>query len=487
MKVLQENTISAQKGPQTDFLSTNATIAIYGGSAGSGKTFGMLLDPLRWINTHPEGGAVYFRRTSVQIRNEGGLFDEAKELYRPLGGIPRESPSMDIVFPHPTDKKKEGFKITFSHLQHEKNKYDFQGSQISILYWDELTHFSRSMFFYLLGRNRSTCGINPYVRGTCNPMKNSWVKDFISWWIDDESGYATPERSGVLRWLVVYDDQDYWFDSEEEAINKFPDIPPLSVTFILARLKDNKILMNKDPGYRAKLLSLSKVERERLLGDEERGGNWNIMPSAGMYFKREYFEEIDHVPPMIQVVRCWDRAATEWRIGDDNSKKPDATASVKLGKDKEGFFYILDVIQERYSAHKVEQLILNTAKQDGIGVTAKGFVDPGSAGKGEIENFIKMLSGFHVVSERITKDKETMAKPVSAQSEAGNVKILASCRNKEIFYQEIEDFPEGSHDDCVDAFSGAFNQLNAGNVGQFTSKFNSDNIKKDTSTFKDTW
>lgn len=483
--VMGLTTLSCQPGPQTDFLSTNADIAIYGGSAGSGKTFAMLLDPLRWINTCPEGGAVYFRRTSVQIRSEGGLFDEAKELYRPLGGIPRESPSMDIVFPHPTDKKKEGFKITFSHLQHEKNKYDFQGSQISILYWDELTHFSRSMFFYLLGRNRSTCGINPYVRGTCNPMKNSWVKDFINWWIDQESGYAIPERSGVLRWLVVYDDQDYWFDSEEEAINKFPDIPPLSVTFILARLKDNKILMDKDPGYRAKLLALSKVERERLLGDEERGGNWLIMPSAGMFFKREYFEEIDHIPPMIQVVRCWDRAATEWRIGDDNSKKPDATASVKMGKDREGVFYILDVQNERYSAGGVDRLILNTSRQDGLSVVTKGFQDPGSSGKAEAENFIKMLSGFPVTVERISKGKETMAKPMSSQAENGNIRMWSSCKNKELFYSQLEDFPEGKFDDIVDASSGAFNELNSANVGQFTPKFN--RVANSTTPNKEEW
>ena len=103
--------IKPQEGPQTTFLSTEADVAFYGGAAGGGKTFGMLIDPLRHIHSCPEAGAVYFRKTSVQIRNEGGLFDEAKDLYRPLGGKDRESPSMDISFPHPDNSKKQGFKV----------------------------------------------------------------------------------------------------------------------------------------------------------------------------------------------------------------------------------------------------------------------------------------------------------------------------------------------------------------------------------------
>lgn len=479
--------IKPQPGPQTDFLSTSADIAIFGGAAGGGKTHGMLIDPLRHVNSCPNGGAVYFRKTSVQIRNEGGLWSEAKDLYRPLGGRPRESPSMDIIFKHPSKPKEDGFKITFSHLQHEKNKYDYQGAQIPVLLFDELTHFSRSQFFYLVGRNRSTCGIKPYVRGTCNPDKTSWVRDFIDWWIDSD-GYAIPERSGRIRWLIVFDDKDFWFDSKKEAVNKFPAGNPLSVTFILSRLKDNKILLKEDPTYKAKLMALSKVERERLLGDEEKGGNWDIVPAAGMYFKRHYFEEVEICPPLVEIVRGWDRAATEWKEGDDPSKKPDATASVKIGKTNDGRFVILDVEKQRYSAGKVDNLILNTARQDGISVKVKGFQDPGSAGKAEAENFIKMLSGFSVAIEKISKDKETAAKPLSSQAENGNVLILKSCRNKEDFYNEMENFPDDTHDDIVDAATGAFNELNSGNVGQFTDKFNTSNINRNmTEINQDKW
>jgi len=451
---------------------------------GGGKTYGMLLDPLRHVNTTPGGGAVYFRKTTTQIRNEGGLFQEACDLYMKLGGVPRQSPSMDITFPHPTNANKNGFKVTFSHLQHEKDKYNWQGAQIPIIYMDELTHFSRSQFFYLVGRNRSTCGIDPYVRATCNPDKTSWVRDFIDYWIDSD-GWAIPERSGKLRWLCVFDDKDHWFDSKEEALESFPNIPPMSITFILSRLKDNKILMDRDPGYLAKLKSLSKVERERLLGDEERGGNWQIVPAAGMYFKRHYFEEVDHLPNFIEVVRCWDRAATEHNPGDAGD--PDWTVGVKMGRTYDNEFVVLDVERQRLSAGKVSRLILNTARQDGVNVKIKGFQDPGSAGKGEAEAFVKMLSGFNVTTERISINKETAALPLSAQAENNNVKVLTSCRNKEYFYDELENFPDDSHDDIVDGASGAFNELNSGNVGEFTDKFNQSSIRQDNQTLKDVW
>ncbi|MFS6779604.1 terminase large subunit domain-containing protein, partial [Staphylococcus aureus] len=126
-------------------------------------------------------------------------------------------------------------------------------------------------------RNRSTCGVRPYVRATTNPDADSWVAEFISWWIDQKTGYAIPERSGVLRWFVRIGDNIIWADHPEELeMYTMPGpggeevpIPAKSVTFISSKLTDNKILMAADPGYMANLMSLPLVERERLLG-----GNW---------------------------------------------------------------------------------------------------------------------------------------------------------------------------------------------------------------------
>jgi hypothetical protein len=84
-------TISPQPGPQTEFLRTPADICIYGGAAGGGKTVGLILEPLRYVSRVPGFTAVFFRRTTPQITNPGGLWDESVNFYRRFGGIPPEA------------------------------------------------------------------------------------------------------------------------------------------------------------------------------------------------------------------------------------------------------------------------------------------------------------------------------------------------------------------------------------------------------------
>src|SRR6202047_109090 len=81
-------TISAQPGPQTAFLQTAADMCIYGGAAGGGKTVGLILEPLRYASRVSGFTAVFFRRTTPQITNPGGLWDESLNFYPRLGGTP---------------------------------------------------------------------------------------------------------------------------------------------------------------------------------------------------------------------------------------------------------------------------------------------------------------------------------------------------------------------------------------------------------------
>src|ERR1700719_3561106 len=159
-------TISAQPGPQTAFLQTAADICIYGGAAGGGKTVGLILEPLRHVGRVPGFTAVFFRRTTPQITNPGGLWDESQNFYPRLGGIPHLR-AQEWRWPR-------GGKIKFSHLQLRTTVHDWQGAQIALICFDELTHFTAHQFFYMVSRNRSTCGVRPYIRATCNPDSDSW-------------------------------------------------------------------------------------------------------------------------------------------------------------------------------------------------------------------------------------------------------------------------------------------------------------------------
>jgi hypothetical protein len=260
--------IRPQPGPQEAWLSSSADIAVYGGSAFGGKTWALLIEGLRHTG-NADFGAVLFRRTSPQITNEGGLWDEAGKLY-PLAGAAPKVGDLSWVFP-------SGACVSMRHLQHEKTKYDWQGTSIALLGFDELTHFSESQFFYLLSRNRSQCGVRPYVRATTNPDASSWVKRFLAPWVDRK--FPDPARSGEVRWFVRENGEVRWGRTREEVVERHgPDSAPKSVTFVRSSIFDNKIGMARDPGYLANLKAQSAVERARLLD-----GDWDVMNEGLVY------------------------------------------------------------------------------------------------------------------------------------------------------------------------------------------------------------
>ncbi len=255
---------------QKEFLVTSADIALFGGAAGSGKSLAILLDfarPELLVNHHY--GGVIFRRTYPEIRNEGGLWDESGIWYPKLGAIANES-RLTWKFP-------SGATIRFSHLQHEKDIYRWQGAQVARVGFDELTHFSKKQFFYLLTRMRSLT-IAPKLRATCNPDAESWLAEFIDWWIN-EQGYPYPERSGVLRYFITHHNEIIWDDSAIALQLRYPGCNPKSFTFISAKLTDNPALLQKDPAYLSNLEAQDSVERSRLLD-----GNWHVKKSDSRLF-----------------------------------------------------------------------------------------------------------------------------------------------------------------------------------------------------------
>ena len=440
--------IKPQPGPQDDFLSTAADIAIYGGAAGGGKTFSLLMEPLRHV-ANGDFGAVIFRRTTKQIREQGGLWQESEELYNNIDGAYPVETHLKWTFP-------SGMKVTMAHMEHEKNKLDWQGTQIPLLGFDELTHFSYTQFFYMLSRNRSMSGVPGYVRATCNPDPDSWVADFIAWWIDDD-GFAIPQRSGLLRWFIRLGDEIIWADTKKELEEEFgteeEPVFPKSVTFIPSKLSDNKILMKKDPSYLANLKALPRVEQARLLG-----GNWKVRAQSGDMFQTSSFPVIDAIdlPHQRRKIRFWDRAGTE----KNEKNEPDWTVGLLLSQDNKGNFYIEDVERRRKKPAGVIDMIKNTASFDDKKVTVGIEQDPGQAGVFEKDYYIKELVGYHVYVSKPVTDKVTRAKPVSSQAQHGNVYVVRGNWNKS-FFDEAEAFPFGKKDQ-IDALSGAFNYFVSG-------------------------
>lgn len=283
--MLEQKVIRPQEGFQMKYSSSAADIVIGGAAAGVGKSFILLMEFLRHIN-NPQWGGVIFRRTTPQIASEGGLWDSSMKLYPFAGARPKES-SREWIFPSPTGTRQHP-KLKFSHMEYEKNMLDWQGSQIPFIGFDELTHFTEKMFFYMLSRNRSTSGIKPVIRCTCNPDPESWVAKLIDWWIDPITGFPIPERDAVIRYFTKDGDNYIWGDTKQEVIGKAgflmdehvkesgidPEDFVKSITFISGRIYDNQELLKANPAYLSNLMAQDEATRSALLD-----GNWHVVAS----------------------------------------------------------------------------------------------------------------------------------------------------------------------------------------------------------------
>ena len=440
--------VRPQAGPQEKFLSSPADIAIFGGAAFSGKTYALLMDALRHLDDGTVS-AVIFRRESTQVLNPGGLWDESVPLYAPFG--PNSvAGKLEHRFP-------SGFRVRFAHLEHEQSVYGWDGAQVPIIGFDQLEHFTQHQFFYLLSRNRCPSGtVRSYIRATCNPDPDSWLASFISWWINQETGFPIPERGGVLRWFVRNGNTTVWADTAEELKARNKEDLPKSVTFIPGNIYDNVIGMQRDPEYLGHLKALNAVERARLLG-----GNWKIRPAAGLLFRREWCRVLDVVPGDLEsIVRYWDLAATPKTELTD----PAWTVGVKLGRYRKLArndpyrYVILDVRRMRESPHKVQAAMRNIALADGTHVRVGIPQDPGQAGKDQVSNIVGKLAGFDVRYRLESGDKVARFGPFSAQCEAGNVDYVVGEWNDD-YLSSLEGFPDGKVKDDADASSGAFREI----------------------------
>jgi hypothetical protein len=268
---------------------------------------------------------------------------------------------------------------------------------------------------------------------TCNPDADSWVADFLAWWIDPETGLPIPERAGVLRYYIRVAEKIVWADRPDDLMQYLPrpkDLPPpgidpprpISVTFIAATVLDNPALLQVNPEYFACLLSLPLLERERLLG-----GNWKIRPAAGLYFKREWCAPSTRFQPI----------STLSAIGiSPPPKRPSSTTPIGRSASSSA--------------------VIRTAAIGSSTWCARGRIRATSKTCCSIP---PRRNAFTVAPAPESGDKLTRFGPFSSQCRAGNVKIRRGSWNEELF-RVLEGFPDLAHDDEVDACSGALEMLN---------------------------
>jgi predicted phage terminase large subunit-like protein len=216
--------------------------------------------------------------------------------------------------------------------------------------------------------------------------------------------------------------------------------------------------LGREPGEPLCPSRFSRAALEQLrrdVGSLAWAGQYQGVPTApeGNRFKRAWFPVVDSPPGVAQRVRYWDKAGT--------AGGGDFTCGVLMARTAEGLYYVEDVVRGQWSAHERDQAMLRTAQRDAqrargviIWVEAEG----GSGGKESAEATVRKLAGFAVRTEHPTGSKEVRAEPFAAQAEGGNVRLVRGGWNAD-YLDELCAFPNGRHDDQVDANSGAFNKL----------------------------
>jgi predicted phage terminase large subunit-like protein len=439
---------------QEIFLNSDATITLAGGSAGSGKTYTSLLIALKFMQ-HPRATGVIFRRTSKMITSPGSIWHEAVNMYTSIykTGLKIRSRENEIVFPN-------GALLKFSHMQHASNMYDHKGGQYSLVIFDEATDFTEEMVVYLLSRMRNAyVDYKPQMFLMTNPDYHSFLRTWIEDFYLQSDGIPKEELAGVKRFFFRQSNTMIWYNTlqEAEAVHgKGSESGITSFTFIPATCRDNPPLLKSQPDYISRLMSLPRVEMERLLL-----GSWYARSEASGLFKREWVNMVDYPNGRAKRrVRAWDFAFSK---PSEQYPDPDWTRGVLISKDTQNVYTVEDVVGLRDRVHKVEELIFATAREDGPEVIISIPQDPNAAAGAYAKDLQRKLGemGFVCRLQRPVKSKVTRFAPFSSVAQAGFVNVVVGAWNKD-FFDELEIFgSEAKHkDDQADCVSDCFTLLN---------------------------
>ena len=249
----------ANEGPQTDFLAAGEKDVLYGGAAGGGKSYAMIVDPLRYAHRSAHR-ALILRRSMPELRE---MIDKSRELY------PQAFPGAKFREVEKLWNFPSGAKVEFGFLERDADVYRYQGQAYSWIGFDEITHLPTEFSWnYLASRLRTTDKeIQTYLRCTANPggVGSHWVK----------KRYIEPN----------------------ETNNSFMGKDGLTRKFIPAKLADNPYLA-EDGVYEQMLKSLPPIQRRQLLE-----GNWDVAEGAAFV----EFDPFKHVVTPFELPVNWER------------------------------------------------------------------------------------------------------------------------------------------------------------------------------------
>ncbi len=259
-------------GPQTQFLAASEREVFYGGARGGGKSYAMLVDPLRFCHKQKHR-ALLIRRTMPELRD---LINHSQQLYsKAYPGAKWREQEKEWKFP-------SGARIEFGYAENLTDVLRYQGQSYTWIGIDELPQYpNEDIYNFLRSSLRSVDPDIPvYMRATGNPgnVGSMWVKEMF---VDP----AIPNTK---------------FEIE---IKTPVGVKKITRKYIPAKLQDNPYLMQTDDYY-AMLASLPEVQRKQFLE-----GNWEAFEDSSF---PEFNKEL-HVVKPFDIPRNWMRfRAADW-------------------------------------------------------------------------------------------------------------------------------------------------------------------------------
>jgi len=413
---------------QEAFLRLEGFEVFYGGAAGGGKTAALLMAALQYADVAGYH-ALIVRKSLAELALPGNLIELSHDL---LAGTKArwQGDSSQWRFPGRGRNGAGGASITFGYLADDGDLNRYAGSSFSYLAFDELTRFPETHYRRMHRVLRQPTSLNDG-----NPAPDGTRLADVPVRLRSASNPGGEHHEWVKHRFVD------------------PTTRPSGVLYLPSRFTDNPHLDQNT--YRQRLLELPPAERQRLLH-----GDWEITDD-GELFQRDWFTIIEPQqlpdPTTTTQLRYWDLAASEPSTANPD---PDYTVGLLLNYEStSGIYYIADLIRVRKSAGEIERLVAATAKRDGYATAIVIEQDAGGAGKALTHRYTtQLLTGYNARADRVTGSKQIRAQPAAAAAENGTIRIVRN-QHTTALLDELTSFPQGRHDDIVDALAGAHRNI----------------------------
>lgn len=450
----KRNPFKPSSPKQAAFLQSDSFFNVYGGAMGSGKTYQGLLRFLRWWRD-PNFVGVVVRKNATFLKQAGGAFDEACELYKKL------DPNCQITKQPMVIRFSTGAKIFFTGYDGQAGKDAFQGIQVSAIMVDEGTQVEEEDILWMMTRLRGRAKMTKNIWITCNPSPDSYLRKWIDWYLHPpehpHAGRPDQSKSGVERWYLMIGGEIKWGSSWQELFDQYHvqlgknssgkwNCNPKSFRFIAATCEDNPIMLADNPDYVGTLLARSPVEVER-----QYYGNWDVRPEESGYFKRQWVkilnpiirDDMSYLKDVVSRVRYYDIAVS---IPSEALPNPDFTVGVLMARTRGGDFIIEDVVRWRKRSGESIDSMIEVAREDRKKFgNVKLYLpqDPGAAGITAKQYYAKLFqqAGIIVNFKKVgTKNsKLTRFEGFSNASENGLVSVIKASWN-DAYFSELEGF-----------------------------------------------